>query len=72
MQRSLYGLARRHQALWATGQRAYASAAELAVSEESPFLRFASPVPQPIPYTPILSTLPSTEVLTLLHPCGQT
>ncbi len=65
MQRSLGGLARRHRALWATatGQRAYASAAESALAEESSFLRFATPVPQPISYTPILNTLPSTEVL---------
>ena len=65
MQRSLCGLARRHRALWGTGQRAYASAAELALAEESPYLRFATPVPQPISYPPILNTLPSTEVLTL-------
>ena len=62
MQRSLFGLARRCSALCATGQRAYASAAELAVAEDSPFLRFASPVPQPTSVTPILSSIPATEV----------
>jgi hypothetical protein len=62
MSRSLLGLARRHQALWPAGQRAYASAADVALAEESPFLRFATPVPQPSTFTPVLSSLPETAV----------
>ncbi len=68
MQRSLAALARHQRALLAAGQRGYAAAAaELAVAEprDSPFLRFASPVPEPIAFDPILSTLPRTDVSSL-------
>ncbi|CAK0746042.1 hypothetical protein CVIRNUC_001663 [Coccomyxa viridis] len=65
MQRSLVSLARHQRALLAAGQRAYASAAELAVAEESPFLRFASPEPAPVTYGSVLGQIPETSVTTL-------
>ena len=73
MQRALAGFARRQGSLWAAGQRAYAAAAAdvaIAPSEDSPFLRFASPVPHPTVYGPdILSSLPETDVRTSSSPC---
>ncbi|EIE25550.1 putative mitochondrial processing peptidase [Coccomyxa subellipsoidea C-169] len=71
MQRSLLRLARRQSSLWPAGQRAFSqptgqlTPGELAVADESPFLRFASPVPQPTTYAPLLSSIPDTSVTTL-------
>lgn len=62
MQRSLVKLACHQRVVLAAGQRAYASAAELAVAQESPFLRFASPEPQPTTYGSILGQIPETQV----------
>lgn len=62
MQRSLVGLTRYQRAVQAAGQRTYASAAELAVTQDSPFLRFASPEPQPVTYGSILGQIPETQV----------
>ena len=62
MQRSVAMLGRHQRALLAAGQRAYASAAELAVAQESPFLRFASPEPQPVTYGSVLGQIPETQV----------
>ena len=85
MQRALTGFARRQQgSLWAAGLRAYAAAAAdvaIAPAEDSPFLRFASPVPHPTVFGPdILSSLPPTDVRfrsaichylpSLLHACA--
>ncbi len=73
MQRSLLRLARRQSSLWPAGQRAFSqptgqlTPGELAVAEESPFLRFASPVPQPTTYAPLLSSIPDTSVCLILH-----
>ena len=44
------------------GLRSYASAAEVAVAEESPFLRFSSPFPQTVSYAQALATVPETKV----------
>ena len=66
MQRSLGGLATAPPCAVGHSHRASAptpAQQNLALAEESSFLRFATPVPQPISYTPILNTLPSTEVL---------
>ena len=62
MQRSLLRLARQQRAVLAAGQRAYASAAELAVAQDSPFLRFASPEPHPVTYGSVLGQIPETQV----------
>ncbi len=53
------------QQLGVAGQavRAFAASADVAVAE-SPFLRFGSPAPTPIDHTPLLSTIPETEVST--------
>ena len=61
MQRSLLRLARQQAAVLAAGQRAYASAAELAVAQDSPYLRFASPEPHPIAYGSLLGQIPETQ-----------
>ena len=73
MQRSLVSLVRHQRAVLAAGQRAYASAAELAVAEESPFLRFASPEPAPVTYGSVLGQIPETSVglRMLLHSYAQ-
>ena len=68
MQRSLVSLARHQRALLAAGQRVYASAAELAVAEESPFLRFASPEPAPVTYGSVLGQIPETSVILRVFP----
>jgi hypothetical protein len=44
----------------AQGVRQYA--AEVALAEESPFLRFATPAPLPYNFVPALSGLPETKV----------
>lgn len=61
MQRSLLRLARQQAAVLAAGQRSYASAAELAVAQDSPYLRFASPEPHPITYGSLLGQIPETQ-----------
>ena len=61
MQRSLLRLARQQAAVLAAGQRAYASAAELAVAQDSPYLRFASPEPHPVSYGSLLGQIPETQ-----------
>lgn len=38
------------------------SSSELAVSEDSPFVRYSTPVPQPNTFVPALATLPATRV----------
>ncbi len=42
--------------------RAFASAADVALATESPFLRFSNPYPTAIDHTPLLSTIPETQV----------
>ncbi len=60
-----------------------ASSSELAVSEDTPFVRYSTPVPQPNTFVPALATLPATRVwrfrvehtvycdrLCVVHLCG--
>ncbi len=42
--------------------RAFAAAAgEVAVADESPFLRYATPIPQPYSYANLLGSIPATQ-----------
>ena len=51
------GLARRHR-----HARSYAALAELAVQEDSPFLRFGNPEPQTFNHLQALGQIPETKV----------
>lgn len=47
----------------AFGTSSAAAAADVAVaSSSSPFLRFSNPYPQALDHTPLLSTIPETQV----------
>lgn len=66
MQRVLRGASRlarlQAKAADACQTRAYAVAgAEVAVADESPFLRYATPVPQPYSYANLLGSIPATQ-----------
>lgn len=50
------------QALQRSIHTSSASQSELAVTEESPFVRYSTPVPQPNTFVPALATLPATRV----------
>jgi hypothetical protein len=39
-----------------------AAGAQVAVADESPFLRYATPVPQPYSYSNLLGSIPATQV----------
>ncbi|KAK9820399.1 hypothetical protein WJX72_009957 [[Myrmecia] bisecta] len=45
--------------------RCFAASAEVAVAEDSPFLRFATPVPQAYSHQQLLNTIPDTKVTAL-------
>jgi hypothetical protein len=46
--------------------RAFAAAgAEVAIADESPFLRYATPVPQPYSFANLLGSIPATQVIHL-------
>jgi hypothetical protein len=49
--------------------RAYAGAAGTVVPASSPFLRFSNPYPTPVELSPLLSTIPETQVRT--RPCSR-
>lgn len=69
MQRVLRGASRlaRQQAKAADAcqTRAFAAGAEVAVADESPFLRYATPVPQPYSYSNLLGSIPATQVIAI-------
>ena len=56
------GVARRQARLLGQQTRGLALAAELTSAEESPFLRFATPVPQPYSFQNVLGQIPETKV----------
>jgi len=44
------------------GLRAFASDSALATQSQNPFLKYSSPVPKAIDHSPLLATLPETQV----------
>lgn len=61
--RGLVSLVRQQRDLSQLAVRAFASAAsEVAVASDSPFLRFSNPYPAAVDHTPLLSTIPETQV----------
>ena len=66
--RALSGLIRRQQRELARATRDYAAQAAVIPAEESPFLRFANPVPQIYTHESILGEVPETKVQSLLSP----
>lgn len=58
----LRGLVKSRRKL-AGAARDYAAAAQLAVNESSPFLRFATPVPQSHNHLQALGSIPDTKVI---------
>lgn len=52
---------KQHGQLAQLAVRAFANTA-LEVASSSPFLRFSNPYPQPIDHTPLLSSIPDTQV----------
>mmetsp|Transcript_39753 Transcript_39753/g.88359 ORF Transcript_39753/g.88359 Transcript_39753/m.88359 type:complete len:493 (-) Transcript_39753:273-1751(-) len=60
--KALTGLLRRQQDVSRLAVRAYGS---IVASEQSPFLRYSSPFPTPVDHSPLLATLPETQVTTL-------
>ncbi|KAK9867713.1 hypothetical protein WJX84_008185 [Apatococcus fuscideae] len=63
--RALSGLLRRQHRDVARATREYAAQAAVIPAEESPFLRFANPVPQIYTHESILGEVPETKVTTL-------
>lgn len=58
--RALTGLLRTNEALGGLAARAFGSVVSAEAS--SPFVKYASPVPTPIDYSPLLASLPETQV----------
>lgn len=60
---ALTSLARHQREVASLATRAFATAAhDVAVPASSPFLRFSNPYPTAIDHTPLLSTIPETQV----------
>lgn len=65
--RGLVSLVRQQRDLAQLAVRAFATAsAQVVPASGSPFLRFSNPYPQEIDHTPLLSTIPETQVQSMV------